>query len=81
MIALTIDKVDAFVAKLQRKGVDVRWDGWTMVFHRPTKAAHRTNPESRYSRRTEEWGFETKVSPDEQGKWLVNYRLARGANA
>lgn len=79
MIALTIDKVDGFVAKLQRKGVQVRWDGWDMVFF---KADDRKALRSVNGRRLgDQWGFETRVSPNEQGNWLVNYRLARGANA
>lgn len=78
MIALTIDKVDGFVSKLQRKGVNVRWNGWDMVFFKADKRAIR-NPNGRRS--GSEWGFETVVSPNEQGKWLVNYRLTRGANA
>lgn len=77
MIALTIDKVDNFVEKAQRKGVNVRWDGWTMVFFREDRRALR-NPEGR--RQGDKWGFETRVSPNEQGKWMVSYRLARGAN-
>jgi hypothetical protein len=78
MIALTIDKVDGFVAKLQRKGIDVLWDGWTMVFFKEDRRALRS-PKGR--RNGTRWGFETRVSPNEQGQWLVNYRLARGANA
>lgn len=78
MIALTIDKVDGFVSKMQRKGVDVLWDGWDMVFFKEDRRAL-SSPKGR--RRGNRWGFETRVSPDQRGKWLVNYRLARGANA
>lgn len=78
MIALSIDKADNFVAKQQRKGVDVRWDGWNMVFFKADRRALRS-PKGR--RRGTEWGFETVVSPNEQGKWLVNHRLLRGVNA
>lgn len=77
MIALTIDKVDGFVAKLQRKGVKVRWDGWNMVFFKADRRALRSTKGRRLG---DEWGFETVVSPDAKGQWLVNYRLARGAN-
>lgn len=77
MITLNIDKVDNFVAKLQRKGVDVRWDGWDMVFFKPDRRALRS---AKGRRLGSEWGFETVVSPDNQGQWLVNHRLARGAN-
>lgn len=78
MIALTVDKADSFVARLQRKGVNVRWDGWKMIFFKADKRAPR-DPAGR--RLGTEWGFETVVSPNEQGEWLVNYRLTRGANA
>lgn len=78
MIALTVDKVDGFVAKMQRKGIKVRWEGWDMVFFKADRRAMR-NPEGR--RNGDEWGFETRISPDSQGKWLVNYRLTRGVNA
>lgn len=77
MIALTVDKVDGFVAKLQRKGVKVHWDGWNMVFF---KEDRRALSSKHGRRRGEEWGFETVVSPNTQGRWLVNYRLARGDN-
>lgn len=78
MIALTIDKVDGFVAKLQRKGVNVAWRGWDIVFFKPDqRAKHSVNGR----RLGDEWGFETIVTPSEQGTWMVNYRLARGANA
>lgn len=78
MIALTIDKVDGFVSKLQRKGVDVRWDGWNLIFFKEDKNGLRSAKGRRLGNR---WGFETTISPDERGQWLINYRLARGANA
>lgn len=77
MIALTLDKADGFVAKLQRKGIPVRWDGWDMVFFRPDRHAMRHVNGRRLG---DEWGFETVVSPNSSGKWLINYRLARGAD-
>lgn len=77
MITLNLNEVDGFVSRLQRKGVDVVWDGWDMVFFRPDRRALRS-PHGR--RRDTRWGFETRVSPNRNGKWLVNYRLARGAN-
>lgn len=78
MIALTVDKVDGFVAKMQRKGIKVKWDGWDIVFFSPDRTAAR-DPKGR--RNGSLWGFETRISPDSQGKWLVNYRLTRGVNA
>lgn len=76
MIALTEDRVENYVGKLQRKGVDVRWEGWNLVFHRPNKGALR-KPEGRHSRNTGEWGFETTVSPNEFGQWILDYRLTK----
>lgn len=78
MIALTIEKVDGFVAKLQRKGTEVRWDGWDMVFFKADRRASRS-PKGR--RVNGVWGFETRVSANTEGNWLINYRLTRGANA
>lgn len=77
MIPLTLDKVDRFVAKMQRKGIKVRWDGWDMVFFRQDHRAI-TSPKGR--RYGGEWGFETVVSPNSSGKWLVSYRLTRGSD-
>lgn len=74
MIALTLSDADGFVTKLQHKGVDVRWDGWNMVFFNEHKAAAISAKGRRLGTR---WGFETVVSPNEQGKWLVDYKLAR----
>lgn len=78
MIALAFDKVDQFVAKQQRKGIAVRWEGWDMKFFKPDNRAKR-NPTG--VRIGDAWGFETIVSPNKQGKWLVNPSLVRGANA
>jgi hypothetical protein len=78
MIALSLEKVDGFVARLQRKGINVKWEGWTMVFLRPHKHA-RTSQDGRYQ--NGEWGFEQRVEPNSQGQWLVNHRLVKGTNA
>lgn len=81
MIAVAFDKVDAYVAKLQRKGINVRWEGWDMVFFKPDRRALRS---INGRRNGDEWGFETKISPNKNGEWLINYhlaqRLVRGAN-
>lgn len=66
--------------KQNNKGNDVRWNGWDMVIHTPDPKAAR-DPLGRYSRRTERWGFETVVPPNDEGIYLVNYKLARGKNA
>lgn len=75
MIALTLEKADNFVEKQKRRNVDVRWDGWNMVFFRQHDGALRS-PEGRH--RGGEWGFETIVSPNDEGQYLVAYKLTRG---
>lgn len=77
MIALTIDKTDSFVAKMQRKGVKVRWDGWNMVFFKADRGAIRS---AKGRRLGSEWGFETIVGPSKEGLWMINYSLTRGAH-
>jgi hypothetical protein len=77
VIALTVDKADNFVARLQRKGVSVRWDGWKMIFFKADKAAAST-ADGRFHKG--QWGTETVIEPNAEGHWLVSYRLTRGAN-
>lgn len=68
MLALGYDKIDKFVSKEQSAGNDLRWDGWDLVFFYPRLGAV-------YSRAGKyhngQWGFETRVSPDNKGKWRL----------
>jgi len=80
MISLTEENADGFVRKHRRKGVNVRWDGWTMVFFRPDRKAERT-ARGRFNRSTGEWGIETRVNVNPNGKWLVNPSLTRGTKS
>ncbi len=83
MIPLTYDNVDAQVRKYQRRGIDVRWSGWDLVFFKvdnspgSRRALHSTNGRLRNG----EWGFETVITPNEAGNWLVDYRLVRSKGA
>lgn len=74
MIALAYDDVDGFVTKQQHKGIDVRWDGWAMVFFQTHKAARRS---ANGHIRNGVYGFETRVSPNNQGNWIVDSKLVR----
>lgn len=78
MITLEFDKVDTFVAKQQRKGVQVHWNGWDMVFFKNDNRAKR-NPSG--CRNDTSWGFETVVSPNKEGTWVVSPSLLRGNDA
>lgn len=71
MLTLGIRKVEKFVKQQCELGNDVRWDGWDMVFFRPS-------PKAIFSRhgvfRNGEWGYDNRVSPNEKGVWEVEYR-------
>jgi len=80
MISLTLNNVDGFVRKQQRKGVNVRSEGWTIVFFRPERRAERS-VHGRYDRATGKWGFETRVDANSKGNWLVSPALTKVKNA
>lgn len=71
---LDYDRIDNFVEKQQRLGNDVRWDGWTMVFFRPSSRAV-YSPSGRYYQ--ERWGFEERIAPGEDGKWSVPNKFVK----
>lgn len=77
MISLTLENVDGFVRKQQRKGVNVRTDGWTIVFFRPDRRAER-RADGRFDRATGKWGFEVRIDANSKGNWLVNPSLTKG---
>ena len=76
MISLTVDNVDGFVRKQQRKGVNVRTEGYTIVFFRPERRAERS-VNGRFDRVTSKWGFETRIDVNSKGNWLVNPSLTQ----
>lgn len=71
MLTLGIRKVDNFVKEQQALGADVRWDGWDMVYFRPS-------PKGRFDRngafRNGVWGFDNRISPDDKGVWNIEWR-------
>ncbi len=74
MLTLGIRKVEKFVKEQRALGNDVRWDGWDLVFFRPS-------PKGIFSRegafRNGVWGFDNRVSVNEQGVWEVDFRNVR----
>lgn len=78
MISLNYDTVEKFVSESQRDGVNVRWDGWNMVFLKEDRKARRS-VKGRYHEGA--WGFETVVRPDSMGRWLVPHRVLREAKS
>lgn len=70
-LTLGIKKVERFVKEQQDLGNDVRWDGWDMVFFRPSDAGI-------YSQqgafRNGVWGFDNRVSVNSNGVWEIDFR-------
>lgn len=77
MINLTLKDAEGFITKHRRKGIDVRWDGWTMVFHTPDPRGY-VHRNGVYSRITNQWGFETRVNANTKGNFMVNPKLTKG---
>lgn len=66
-------EADNFMDRQVAKRNDVRWDGWDMIFFAPHRAAFFKGGVKRKGR----WGFETRVTVDEHGKYKVPARLIR----
>lgn len=71
-----LSEAERFVARQQRLGNDVRWEGWNMIFFRPSE-------KGMYSKhgafRNGEWGFENLSPVTEEGTWEIDYRNVRRA--
>lgn len=76
MLTLGIKKVDNFVRQQQELGNDVRWDGWTMVFFRPSE---RGVFSKHGAIRNGVYGFDNRVSPNEKGVWEIDFRNVKRA--
>lgn len=76
-LVLGVKKADKFVKQQQELGNDVRWDGWTMVFFRPSPAAKYAVDENGRANgvwRNGSFGFESRVEVNEKGHWEVDWR-------
>lgn len=74
MLTLGIRKVEKFVKEQQELGSDVRWDGWDMVFFRPSEKAVFSNDGAF---RNGVWGFDNRVAVNSKGVWEVDFRNVR----
>lgn len=72
MLTLGIKKVNKFVDEQRKLGNDVRWDGWTLVFFRPSPLAIYNGKDGVY--RNGEWGFDNRVEVNDKGLWEIEYR-------
>lgn len=57
-----------FVREQRSLGNSVRWDGWDMVFWKPTRHGFTSVNGSFYKDR---WGVESRISVDSNGVWKV----------
>ena len=62
------DNADEFVEQQQKQGIDVGWDGWTMVFWKENDNGF---SDKNGARRGDAWGVEVRVEPDSAGLWNV----------
>ena len=74
MLKLDIKSAHRLVNKERSKGNDVRWDGWDIVFFRPSDQG-RTSPFGAY--RNNQWGFDNRVVVNSAGIWEVDDRNVR----
>ncbi len=70
-LGINLKRSDEFVKNQQNHGVDIRWDGWEMIFFREY-------PTAVFSKdgvfRNGKWGYEQRVSPNVKGVWEVDFR-------
>lgn len=76
-MSLTLDYSAAhkFVREQRRIGNDVRWEGFTMVFWKPTHYGF-TNVKGAF--RNGRWGMETRVAVGDDGTWKVAGKNIKG---
>lgn len=71
MYKVNHENADKFVAQQQKAGVEVFWDGWTMVFFRE-------NEESFFTKwgvlRNGKWGYANKFDMDSEGVYQIDSR-------
>lgn len=71
MIVLDHSAAHKFVREQRRAGNDVRWEGWTMIFWKPTHYGYSSVNGAFRNRR---WGVESRISVDDNGLWKVPAR-------
>lgn len=76
-MSLTLDYSAAhkFVREQRRIGNDVRWEGFDMVFWKPTHYGF-TNTKGAF--RNGRWGMETRIPVTNDGTWTVSGKNIKG---
>ena len=69
--AYDIKEAHSLVRKERALGNDVRWDGWDIVFFRPSdNGMTSTNGAFKNGR----WGFDNRIEVNSEGKWEIETR-------
>jgi hypothetical protein len=59
-----------FVREQRRIGNVVRWDGWDMVFWKPTRHGFSTVNGS-FDKTRGRWGVESRIAVNNSGEWSI----------
>lgn len=80
-LELNYGQAHKFVRDQRRRGNDVRWEGWDILFWKPNPYGFKQQTgEFRNGR----WGVGTRVTVDNDGKWRVslsNVKSFRGTRS
>lgn len=72
-IAFDYEGIHTLAAEQAKRGVDVSWDGWTLVFWKPnTNGFNDRNGAFKNGK----WGVQARVSVDSDGNWRVPIKYA-----
>ncbi len=73
MLEFDIKSAHRMVRQQRAMGNDVRWDGWDIVFFRPSDIGrHSVDGAFRG-----QWGFENRFEVNSEGKWSIDKRNIR----
>lgn len=72
MLTLGYRKIEAFVARQQELGNNVRWNGWAIEFFRPAEQAIYNVTDGVF--RDGQYGFLNRIEVNSEGLWEIDYR-------
>jgi hypothetical protein len=75
---LDYSSAHAFVRDQRRKGADVRWEGWDIVFWSPTHYGF-TNKNGAFNKSKGRWGMESRVTVSDDGCWKIPQKNVRAS--
>jgi hypothetical protein len=67
-ILVNYEESEKFIADNRARGIDVSWDGWTMVFWKQNPNGFNDKNGAFKNGR---WGVQSRISPNEAGQWGV----------